>query len=245
MTSKEFAEFRHKAVHKLMRLNKRCDEKFRISAWPRWDYDLDMATLTFSKRGIPKVIASIQVAGTTSKGAGTWLWGWANESLPVAATEALAKVRAFGRKRRVPELSEASAPDDEYVGWGMTAVAAEILGAKGAYRCPSGDGFVYVIYTEIHFASEKEQAREKERRIKCDTHGKGFATYICEHLLANPAQKWFSKEPSEGNPWPDAWCAGCESLFQEQGEWNEKNESQRKIVLLCHHCYQDSRSRAS
>ena len=239
MSPDEFKEFRHKAVHELMRLNEHCKEEFRISKWPRWDYDLDRATLIFSEKHVPKVVASIQVAGTTSKGAGTWLWGWANHHLPPQSTRALRKVKAFGKKGKIPELTKPSAPDDEYLGWEMTAIAAQVLGSKGAYRCPSGDGYVYVVYTEIHFATEKEQ---EQRIIECDNHGSGFATYICEHLIANPAQKWFGNKPDKDDEWPDAWCAACEKIFQEQGEWNEKNEGRMKIKLLCHWCYEDLRA---
>jgi hypothetical protein len=50
MTPADFAEYRHRAVHKLMDLNAECKKNFRIGHWERWDYDLDMATLTFSDR---------------------------------------------------------------------------------------------------------------------------------------------------------------------------------------------------
>jgi hypothetical protein len=49
---------------------------------------------------------------------------------------------------------------------------------------------------------------------------------------------------AEDDRWPDAWCATCEGLFQEQGEWNEKNESKIKIKLACYHCYEKLRSQA-
>jgi hypothetical protein len=61
-----------------MDLNKHGDQEYQIDSWPRWDYDFDRATLTFSKEGVPKVRASIQVVGTSSKTGGTWLWASAN-----------------------------------------------------------------------------------------------------------------------------------------------------------------------
>ena len=66
MTPDEFHEFRHRAVHELMDLNADCEAKFRIGHWERWVYDLDAGTLIFSESGVPKVIAAIQVVGTTS-----------------------------------------------------------------------------------------------------------------------------------------------------------------------------------
>jgi hypothetical protein len=71
----QFSQFRHEAVHELVRLNELCEENFRISSWPRWDYDLERGKLIFSEQGVSKVSASIQVVGTTSISGGTWLWG--------------------------------------------------------------------------------------------------------------------------------------------------------------------------
>jgi hypothetical protein len=70
------------------------------------------------------VIASFQVVGTTSKSGGTWLWAWANKSWPYKVTEAVRHVCAFGDAENLTELTQESLPDDEYLGWGMSAVAA-------------------------------------------------------------------------------------------------------------------------
>ncbi len=242
MNAEQFSEFRHAAVHDLMSLNRKCDNDFHIDSWARWDYDLDRATLTFSQDKVPKVIASIQVVGTTSTTDGAWLWGWANENLPTTATKAIKKVRAFGESENLAELTRSSCPDDEYHGWAMTAIAAKVLEAKGAYRCPNENGFVYMLYSSIRLASDQTETGTTPEQVECATHGSGFQTYVCEHLISNPAQKWFSSEPDDKNKWPDAWCATCNGFFQQEGEWNDKNESNIKIKLLCHHCYERFRS---
>jgi hypothetical protein len=243
MGPEQFSEFRHDAVYELMRLNKLCEEEFHIGSWPRWDHDLERGTVTFSENG-PKVLASIQAIGTTSISGGTWMWGWANESLPPNVTKAVVKVCEFGQAENIAELTEAELPDDEYLGWEMTAVAAKLLGAKGAYRCPSENGFVYVAYSSIGFAASDGDKVIGLKQVECSDHGTGFATYACEHLISNPAQEWFSRESDDEHKWPDAWCAACDSFFLEQGEWNEKNESKIKIKLLCHHCYERLRSQS-
>jgi hypothetical protein len=81
--------------------------------------------------------------------------------------------------------------------------------------------------------------------VNCSEHAKGYATFICEHLFAEPLQAWFSNRPDEEEPCPDAWCASCEALFLEQGEWNDQNESKRDIKMVCHHCYEKLRSHAT
>lgn len=242
MDPEQFSVYRHEAVHQLMRLNAECEKTFRISSWPRWDYDFEAGTLTFSENDTPKVIASIQVVGTTSKSGGTWMWAWANESLPANVTEAVGKVRAFGKAENLAELTHECLPDDEHLGWGMSAVAAKILRSKGAYRCPGDNGFVYVVYSSLRFADEQVAPTNEAKQVDCVTHGSGFATYVCEHLAANPAQEWFSRERDDTHQWPDAWCAICDAFFQQEGEWNEKNEAKLKIKLLCHYCYEKKRS---
>lgn len=241
MDPEQFSVFRHEAVHQLMEFNEVCKKAFSITSWQRWEYELDEGTLTFSENGIPKVIATIQVVGTTSKSGGTWLWAWANQNLPARVTKAVERVRAFGETENIPELTEKCLPDDEYLGWEMTAVAAKLLGSKGAYRCPGDNGFVYVVYSSLRFADEHVTPSDEPKQIECATHGNGFSTYVCEHLVANPAQEWFS-EQSEDSKWPDAWCSTCNSYFLEEGEWNEKNEAKLKIKLLCHFCYEKKRS---
>lgn len=239
----EFSQYRHECVHALSRSNDSCEKAFQIGSWPRYDYDLDRGTLVFSQEGTPRVIASILVAGTTSQSGGTWLWSWANSYIPEHVSEQLKKVRDFGIAEGISELTGPYAPDDEHVGWQMTAIAARIMGAKGAYRCPGSNGFMYFLFTDISFA-EFAKAHTREKKIDCSTHGSGSQTFVCEHLVANPQQQWFSQEPTEANPWPDSWCTECNISFEQQGAWNEHNEKALKIKLVCHFCYQNLRSKA-
>ncbi|HST11441.1 MAG TPA: hypothetical protein VLL05_13775, partial [Terriglobales bacterium] len=60
-------------------------------------------------------------------------------------------------------------------------------------------------------------------------------------LIANPAQRWFSDVPSKEDLRPDAWCEECKELFNEQGEWNERNEPRLRIKLIYHQCYKQLR----
>jgi hypothetical protein len=238
MTPREYSEFLHHAVHSLKALNDDCENKFQLSKWPRYDYDLNSGTLTFSKDRKPKVVAYIQVVGTTSSKSNTWLWAWANQHFPPKVVQDMERVRAFGNAESLPQLTEEQMTDSEYLGWEMTAVAAYILGSKGAYRCPSDNGYIYVTYSNLAYADGGSVLTVNRHQINCDTHGRSYATFLCEHLIADPRQKWYSAECSDSNPWPDAWCARCEELFQQQGEWNENNESKLKAKVLCHQCYE-------
>ena len=206
MTEDEYQKFRHEAVHALMDLNEACDRDFSLSAWPRWDYDLSDGVLVFSEEGAPKVIADIQVVGTTSSASATWLWGWANDSIPESVVSLTVAVRDFGNAESISRFTTAVLADHDALGWELTAVASRLLRAKGAYRCPGEDGFLYVIFTDIRYANDDEPLRADHREassmIECATHGAARSTYVCEHLLVDPEQEWFSEEPGDDNPWP-------------------------------------------
>ena len=59
------------------------------------------------------------------------------------------KVRAFGEANGYEKLASAFLEADEYTGWEMTAIAAHVLGALGAYRFPTDDGFCFLVYRKI------------------------------------------------------------------------------------------------
>jgi hypothetical protein len=246
MSPEEFEEFRAQAYESLVQVNELCKQEFKIGSWQRWDYELEVGTLTFSSDGIPRVVAAIQAVGSTSNSSGTWMWGWANQSLPAKVTDQLYRVKRFGERENLTQLTEAKLVGDEQVGWEMAAIAARILEGKGAYRCPSKNGFLFLVFTDICFIDTDKSSESKRAtaraEISCARHAAGFETFVCQHLLENPSQEWFSDTPDESNPWPDAWCTICNEAFNEQGEWNEQNEGRMKIKLLCHRCYEAARA---
>lgn len=153
MTDDAYHDFKHRAIHNLITLNKHCEEVYKISKWERWDYDLDAGTLIFSESGTPRILAEVQAVGTTSARSKTWLWGWANESLTESVTNRLSHVREFGLENAIEELTEPKLPDAEDLGWELSAVTAALVQGKGGYRCPSDDGgYLYFVYTSIALA---------------------------------------------------------------------------------------------
>jgi hypothetical protein len=51
--------------------------------------------------------------------------------------------------------------------------------------------------------------------------------------------------PKSSNPWPDAWCAACDKMYQQQGQWNDSDSDRLSIKLICHRCYESLRSKAT
>src|SRR5437879_2593148 len=114
MTAEEYQSFRHTAVHELGSLNESCQRRFSIGAWERWHYDAELGTISFSEGGIPQVIAVVQLVGTTSTKSQSWLWGWANESVPPERTALVLRVKQFGESESLSILTEPEWPDDDH-----------------------------------------------------------------------------------------------------------------------------------
>jgi hypothetical protein len=80
-------------------------------------------------------------------------------------------------------------------------------------------------------------------KVECAEDGEGYESYVCRHLLENPAQVWHSRDATPDNPCPDAWCAKCDKVFMRDGEWTDENSSCTQIQLICNFCYARRRAR--
>lgn len=148
-----YADWRAAALDDLAAKQDHNPEAFAMGSWERFDYDLDALTLTFSEAGAAKLVADIQVVGTT--GAEEWLWAWANAGLPEACRRDAELVKAFGEDNGVEELSfELLGADDvNSLGWTLTAVAARVCDAEGAYRAPRDGGALFMICRNFRYVS--------------------------------------------------------------------------------------------
>ena len=139
-----YPAWRDEAFEQLIAKNARLEKEFRLGHWPRYDYDLTTGRLLFSDRGTVKVVAEIQIAGSTSAKAGNWLWAWSNSNLPNELLADAKRVRSFGEQNDVAELRQAYVTDTkddlEALGWELTAAMVRVCGALGAYRSPRGEG---------------------------------------------------------------------------------------------------------
>lgn len=83
-------------------------------------------------------------------------------------------------------------------------------------------------------------------KIQCDIHGESQKAFVCSHLTEGGVGLGFNRaEPSEENPFPDAWCDDCELIFQEHNGWSDETEGLVSIRMLCSGCYERARIRNS
>jgi hypothetical protein len=118
----------------------------RNDAWMReyglrgchYEWSLDTAQLVFSSAG-SEVVADVCVLGSVSRSEGTYLWAWANDTIPPHARRGLEKVREFGERNALDLLTTPERPGDRDDGMEMAAVAARVLDAVGVWVETTGD----------------------------------------------------------------------------------------------------------
>lgn len=128
---------------------------FRIAEWDRYDYDFDAGTLTFSLGDTPKVQAEVQIVGTASLAAGSWMWAWANETAPDALVEDALAAQRFGQENGIEELRVPVVESDDLIalGWALTAATARLSGALGAYCSGEADMPIFTVIRDIGYVS--------------------------------------------------------------------------------------------
>ena len=109
------------------------------------NYDLDEAVIEFSDAESLLASFRITLVGTMSKSDGTWLWSWANETLPPEVTNGIEGVRAFGEANGYNLLVTPEWPIDEKLMGDVVAVAGIQLDAAGYFRSFSGDLALYFL----------------------------------------------------------------------------------------------------
>jgi hypothetical protein len=143
----EYETYAHDCVHESMEKNKTLFAKYKIDSWPRWNYSLEDATLTFSEDGKAKVICDIQAVGTTF--GDEWEWSWGNKNLPLSCKSRMMAVKEFGEEKNWNKLTSLFLPSDDYLGWELTSIAMHLLGGIGVYRCPDRETPDYFMYLAV------------------------------------------------------------------------------------------------
>lgn len=131
-----------------------CNAVYKKNNCSNWYYDQYKGELTFSAHGIKKLIIDFEEVGLFSLKSNTWLWAWKNPRLEEKVRSEISRVRDFGYKRRFEKLTYPKWSADERDGWDMTAIAAYLMKAKGAFKMPSSNKMfnTFMIYKNIRRA---------------------------------------------------------------------------------------------
>jgi hypothetical protein len=115
----------------------------RIADASRWQCELANGTLSFDDESFP-----VTPVGTHSDEQQTWLWAWANETLPGLARQASRRIQALHDRTGFRVFLDEGTPAKSIDAQDLTALAIHELDAIGLYRVPSEGG--PTLYLAVH-----------------------------------------------------------------------------------------------
>lgn len=144
-----------------------------------WQLDIPSGQITFGARQT----FPVQILGTESDGAGTWLWSWANvrSGLPESLLQSAESMKAYGAQHGVPEFTQPDLTLDESVnGHLLSTVACGLCGADAYYRGPYDGGAVFLLLS----APETRQFAENTPTRLIRIFNEFISAYACDHRAA-------------------------------------------------------------
>jgi hypothetical protein len=140
------------SVALMQQRNEEWRQKFELEH-ATYFWDLETAEIGFTTTN-RRVIADMCVAGTVSHSEGTFLWGWANESLPALSIAGLETVRAFGEEHDLELLTSSSLPGGRAQGLECVAIAGRLQNAAGVFIDPLDDVTMFFTLNNFRDASD-------------------------------------------------------------------------------------------
>ncbi|WP_374976652.1 DUF6882 domain-containing protein [Microbacterium trichothecenolyticum] len=126
----------------------RAVEQWGIGTADHWSADLAAGTLSFEFPD--RIVAGrVQLLGSYAITPGTWLWGWANGSVPEPVTGASLEVKAIATRPGLQLLHDAKLQIPAEFADDLANVAVEVAGLDGWYRAPSATNYVYLGFTDL------------------------------------------------------------------------------------------------
>jgi hypothetical protein len=161
-----FEELSKQAYDYLYEQQAICEKEYLLSKHERWYYDQEVGLIIFYNDDKVFLRIKLEAVGTISLISNTWLWSWANPTTLDNTTIEIKNVKEYGEKNGFEKLYNKKWDADLYDGWEMTAIAAYLLKAKGAYRAPNKEEniFSFKLLKEIEVVDEV--ALEEMKRVQ-------------------------------------------------------------------------------
>ncbi|WP_212816896.1 DUF6882 domain-containing protein [Polymorphospora rubra] len=116
-----------------------------LSGDVQYHWSMDDASIVWSRGGRDFVHGRITMLGSVDHVRQTWLWSWANDSLPQAVLGGINAVRQYGEEHVFPLLVWPSFRAEQTPVTQARVVAAGVLGAEGLWFEPGDE-------VDLHFA---------------------------------------------------------------------------------------------
>ncbi|MFF3849089.1 DUF6882 domain-containing protein [Streptomyces sp. NPDC002328] len=130
-------------------------ERFGLSGDVQYQWSLDDAQFTWSRDGKVFLTGRLTLIGSVSVSQQSWLWSWANDSLPRAAVGDMEQVRRFGESSDFPVLPWPGFEYDPALVAEARVVAASVLDADGLWTDTVGDVQLHFLLHDLRPADEE------------------------------------------------------------------------------------------
>ena len=124
-------------------------DAFGIDSGGQYHWDMDKGEIVFTRDGRQEAAATLHYVGAVAQSSGTWMWSWANPSVPEVARERMLEVRNYGFEHGFKRLIEGEWPAELEDGRDMTAVAAAVIGADGFFHDHVNDLSAWFLLTDF------------------------------------------------------------------------------------------------
>ncbi|MFD0732237.1 DUF6882 domain-containing protein [Planotetraspora mira] len=116
-----------------------------LSGDVQYHWSMDDASIVWSRGGRDFLRGRITVIGSTDHAQQTWLWSWANDSLPQIVLGDITSVRRYGEEHDFPILVWPSFRAEQKPMAQARIIAADVLAAEGLWFEPGDE-------MDLHFA---------------------------------------------------------------------------------------------
>jgi hypothetical protein len=149
MTQEEFTSFVEDCRDELRQKIALSVEKWKLNKFGRFIFDQEKGQIEFLDGEGPDLVCEVQIIGTYSKETRTWLWAWKSAWILDKLKDDSLKVNEFGDRHGLERLLDPKWEATEEDGWDMTAVAAHLAPAEGAYRLPNREVMIFMLLKKI------------------------------------------------------------------------------------------------
>ncbi|MBD0675621.1 DUF6882 domain-containing protein [Streptomyces sp. CBMA156] len=129
-------------------------ERFGLSGDVRYQWSMDDARIAWSRAGTVFLTGRLTMIGSVSVPRQSWLWSWANESLPPAVLGDIERVRRFGEENGYPVLPWPGFDYHPELVAEARMVAASVLDAEGLWADFSDDVQLHFLVHDLTLTAE-------------------------------------------------------------------------------------------
>ncbi|MFG2480520.1 DUF6882 domain-containing protein [Streptomyces fagopyri] len=129
-------------------------ERFGLSGDVQYHWSMDDAQITWSRDGKVFLTGRLTMIGSVSLARRTWLWSWANESLPRSVLGDIDRVRQFGEENDYPVLQWQGFDHHLELVAEARMVAASVLDAEGLWAESTDDAQLHFLVHDLASVAE-------------------------------------------------------------------------------------------